>query len=112
MNVRALLVLVLLALAPAYAVGQGAGLVAPRTVAPVAVVALRDTAGADLVLLSSGHDAGLRQGMVLRVDRDGEPVARLLVVDLRARSSTALIVDLAPERALRPGDIAVLRLTT
>jgi len=73
--------------------------------APVAeVVAVQSARAADLVLLGRGFDAGLRQGMVCRVARGATEVAEVLLVDLRAGCSAALILSVAPRQAIRSGD--------
>jgi hypothetical protein len=59
---------------------------------------------ADLVVLDAGFEAGFRQGMVCSVIRAGENVGELLLVDLRARTASALILDLVSGAGLQPGD--------
>lgn len=109
MTIRAAASFCILLLSSAFASGQSVSLIAPRTVAPVSVLAIHDARHADLILLSSGHDAGLRQGMVLRVTRDRQTVADLVIVDLRLQAATALILDLANAQSLQPGDLAKVR---
>ena len=78
--------------------------------APVAsVVAVQPTRIADLVMLSGGFDAGLRQGMICRVTRGSTEVAEVLLVDLRPTCSAALIVSVAPKQSIRAGDIAAIK---
>ena len=74
-----------------------------------AVVAVEPAAAADLVLLSHGFDAGLRPGMVCRITRGNTQVAEILLVDLRPTCSAALILSLAPRQAIRPGDLAAIK---
>jgi hypothetical protein len=70
------------------------------------VVALPAT---DLVVLDAGFEAGFRQGMVCSVTRDGKSVGELLLVDLRARVASALILDLVPGLGLQSGDQVVVK---
>ena len=80
------------------------------TAAPVAsVVAVQPTRIADLVMLSGGFDAGLRQGMVCRVTRGSTEVAEVLLVELRPTCSAALIVSVVPKQSIRAGDIASIK---
>ena len=77
---------------------------------PVAsVVAVQPTRIADLVMLSGGFDAGLRQGMVCRVTRGSAEIAEVLLVELRPTCSAALIVSVAPKQSIRAGDIASIK---
>lgn len=80
-----------------------------RTVGSAEVVAVQPTRVADLVLLSRGGDAGLREGMVCRISRAGTPVAEVLLVELRATRASALILDVAPGQAIRTGDLAQVK---
>ncbi len=74
------------------------------------VVAVQSTRVADLVLLSAGFDAGLRQGMVCRLTRSGADVAEIILVDLRPACASALIVSLAPGQSIRAGDVASIKI--
>ena len=79
--------------------------------APAAtVVALQPTRVADLVLLSNGFNAGLRQGMVCRLTRGATEVGEVLLVELRPTCSAALILNVAPKQSIRAGDIASIKL--
>jgi hypothetical protein len=79
-------------------------------VAPVAeVTAIHPTRVADLVMLGSGFNAGLRQGMVCRITRGTTEVAEVLLVDLRPACSAALILSLAPKQSIRAGDLASIK---
>ena len=73
------------------------------------VVRLEPTPAADIVVLSGGLSAGLREGMVCRIVRDGSEVGELVLVDLRAEYSTALIVKVAPNQMLRSGDLVTVK---
>ena len=78
--------------------------------APVAsVVAVEPSRVADLVLLSGGFDAGLRQGMVCRVTRGTTEIAEVLLVELRPSCSAALILNVAPKQSIRAGDLAAIK---
>jgi hypothetical protein len=83
--------------------------VAVQGAAVAEVVVVQPARVADLVLLSRGFDAGLRQGMVCRVTRGGTAIAEVLLVDLRAASSAALIVSVAPRQSIRAGDLAGIK---
>ena len=88
---------------------QAAGLVASRSIEAASVVAVQPTRVADVVLLGAGFDAGLRQGMVFTVVRNGVQVAEIVLVDLRPRASAALILQLAPDQSIRAGDTATVK---
>lgn len=79
------------------------------SVAPAAVVGVRTTRVADLVLLGAGFDAGLRQGMVCRVTRGNADIAEVLLVELRDHASAALILTLTPKQSVRAGDLAIVK---
>jgi len=83
---------------------------ATSVVAPsAAIVAVKATPTADLVLLDHGFDAGLRQGMVCRVTRGSAEIGEVLLVDLRPTHSAALILSLAPKQSFRVGDAAAIK---
>jgi hypothetical protein len=51
--------------------------------------------------------------MVCQVTRSGEPLGKLLLVELRANAATALILNLTPGRSLLSGDtVAVQTVST
>ena len=78
--------------------------------APAAsVIAVQPTRVADLVLLSHGFNAGLRQGMVCRVTRGAIEIAEVLLVELRPACSAALILSVAPKQSIRAGDVASIK---
>lgn len=64
---------------------------------------------ADLVILDSGFEAGLRQGMVCTVNRDGARIGEILLVDLRSRAASALILDLATDQSFQIGDSVAVK---
>lgn len=70
------------------------------------VVALPAT---DLVVLDAGFEAGFRQGMVCSVSRSGKIIGELLLVDLRPRTASALILDLVTGLGLQSGDQVVVK---
>jgi hypothetical protein len=81
-----------------------------RAASPSAtVVAIEPTRVADLILLRGGFDAGLRQGMVCRVTRGAVEVGEVLLVELRAAHSAALILSVAPKQSIRAGDVASIK---
>jgi hypothetical protein len=78
--------------------------------APVtSVVAVQSVRIADLVLLGRGFDAGLRQGMICRITRGAVEIGEVVLVELRPACSAALIVSVAPRQAIRPGDLAAIK---
>lgn len=64
---------------------------------------------ADLVILDAGFESGLRQGMVCTVNRAGLTIGELLLVDLRPRAASALILDLVSNQSLQTGDSVVVK---
>ncbi len=80
-----------------------------RSVGEALVERIAHLAPADLVILDAGIEAGLRQGMVCTVSRDGRPLGELLLVDLRPRAASALILELAPGQSLQPGDSVAVK---
>jgi hypothetical protein len=80
-----------------------------RSVGSALVTQISRSSAADLVLLDAGHEAGFRQGMVCVATRDGLKVGELLLVDLRLRAASALILDLEPGRGLQPGDLVAVK---
>ncbi|MBM3856159.1 MAG: hypothetical protein FJ399_23875 [Verrucomicrobia bacterium] len=64
---------------------------------------------ADLVVLGDGFEAGLRQGMICRVTRGAQEIAEVLLVDLRPRCSTALILGVVSGQSIQAGDIARIK---
>jgi hypothetical protein len=81
----------------------------PAATASAAVVAVESTRVADVVLLGSGFNAGLRQGMVCRVTRGLTEIGEILLVELRPSSSAALILSVAPKQSIRSGDLAAIK---
>jgi hypothetical protein len=81
-----------------------------QATAPLAVHSIVTDAPADLVLIRAGHDNGLRNGMTLRVSRNGHPVGELLLVELRRQAAAALILSLEPNQTIQPGDTLALKL--
>ena len=88
---------------------HAAALVTTRSVAPAPVLAVQSARVSDFVLLGAGFSAGLRQGMVCRVSRNGTEVAEILLVELRNRTGAALILQLAPGESIRAGDLATVK---
>jgi hypothetical protein len=74
------------------------------------VVAVEPHRVADLILLSRGFDAGLRQGMVCRVTRGSTEIAEVLLVELRPTCSAALILSVVPKQSIRSGDVASIKI--
>lgn len=75
-----------------------------RSVGSARVAQIARTSAADLVIIDAGREAGLRQGMVCVASRDGAKLGELLLVDLRPKAASALILDLQSGRGLQPGD--------
>jgi hypothetical protein len=80
-----------------------------RSVGTARIAQVASLPAADLVVLDDGFEAGLRQGMVCTVLRDGENLGELLLVDLRPRAASALILDLKPGRSLQSGDLVAVK---
>lgn len=85
-----------------------AGISVERSVEQAKIQRVVSLPTADLVLLDSGFEAGLRQGMVCTASRDGNHLGKLLLVELRPRAANALILQLAAEQALQPGDLVLV----
>lgn len=103
------LVIALVLVASVLTAGAQVVLVAGRSIEAAPVVAVQATRVADIVLLGAGYEAGLRQGMVFNVVREGREIAEIILVDLRPRASAGLIMQLAPDQAIRPGDTATVK---
>ncbi len=73
-------------------------------VRPARVHEIQSTEVADLVMIASGYREGYRPGMVCRVTRAGDPVAEILLVEVRERVSAAIIVGILSENIIEPGD--------
>jgi hypothetical protein len=80
-----------------------------RSVGSARITRVANTTAADLVLIDAGREAGLRQGMVCVATRDGEKIGELLLVDLRPRAASALILDLDSGRSFQPGDFVAVK---
>jgi hypothetical protein len=91
------------------AVAARAGISVERSVGAAPIVRIATLPEADLVVLGAGLEVGLRQGMVCSVLRRDEQIAEVLLVDMRPRAATALILALAPGRTLQPGDVATVK---
>lgn len=81
-----------------------ASIVVERSVGEARIERVAGLPAADLVLLDSGFHAGLREGMICTVSRGGETIGELLLVDLRPRAASALILDIAQGASLQSGD--------
>ena len=64
---------------------------------------------ADLVVLASGYDAGLRPGTVCTVFRAGQPFGSIVVADASEHRAVALILSLDGGARINPGDTVTLR---
>lgn len=91
------------------AVSLRAAIAVERSVGSARVTQIARTSAADLVLIDAGHESGLRQSMVCVASRDGQKVGELLLVDLRPRAASALILDLQSGRGLQPGDLVAVK---
>ena len=80
-----------------------------RSVGSARITRVAGAPAADLVLIDAGYEAGLRQGMVCVATRDGEKLGELLLVDLRSRVASALILDLKSGRSLQSGDSVAVK---
>lgn len=79
----------------------------PTGEAPVAEV--RATEVADIVVLAGGFDQGFRQGMRCEVRRGGEIIAVLVLAEVGAARTAALILDIAEGQSIQPGDLVRLQ---
>ncbi len=77
----------------------------------VEVLAVQPTRVADIVVLNQGYEAGLRQGMVCRVTRGSTEIAEVILVELRPQFSAALILNASPMQAIRPHDVATIKVS-
>ncbi len=68
------------------------------------VVGVAQARVGDLVALDAGSGVGLRAGMVCEVTRDGSIIGDLLLVELRPRTATALVLRLVKDHTIRIGD--------
>lgn len=91
------------------AVSLPAAVSVERSVGAARITRIANLPAADLVVLDAGFEAGLRQGMVCTVTRAGENVGELLLVDLRPRAASALILDLSHGRGLQTGDSVAVK---
>ena len=82
---------------------------AGRSVGVARITQIASLPSADLVVLDAGFEAGFRQGMVCTVTRGGENLGELLLVDLRPRAASALILDLASGQGLQSGDFVAVK---
>jgi hypothetical protein len=101
--------LVLVVVALMGAASSHAAIAVERSVETARITRVAPTPAADLVVLDAGHEAGLRQGMVCVATRDGAKIGELLLVDLRPRAASALILDLEAGRGLQPGDLVAVK---
>jgi len=77
------------------------------------VVVIQPAGEADLILINRGHEAGYRRGMRCAVSRDGQAIAEIELVELRAHAAAALITRrAAPGAVIRPGDTVALLLSS
>jgi hypothetical protein len=73
------------------------------------VFGVASTTAADIVVLNNGLDQGLRTGAICDVSRSGEPIAELILIDVREDRAAALITALQPNAAIHSGDLATLQ---
>lgn len=100
----------LIVCAMALAVGSPLPEIQGAAAAPTATIAkIEPTRVADLVMLNDGFNAGLRQGMICRVTRQGLEVGDVLIVDIRPAASAALILGVVNKQALRAGDVVTVK---
>jgi len=81
-----------------------ASMTVERSVGVARIMQVANLPAADLVIIDNGFEAGLRQGMVISVTRSGENIGELLIVDIRNRAASALILDITAGRGLQVGD--------
>ena len=69
------------------------------------VVKVHVSPAADLVEIDAGSEAGMRLGMRANIIRENVLIATLVVVELRASASVALIEVLSQNEHFRVGDL-------
>jgi len=110
-TVHALLLTSLLA-GTALVYGQGQPAWVNQPLAPTGralVRAVAETQAADLVLLNSGLDSGLRAGMQCAIVRDKRLIASIILIKSQPDRAAALIVELEEGQSIQPGDLATLQ---
>lgn len=80
-----------------------------RSVGQARITQVVAASSSDIVVLDAGHEEGLRQGMVCSVIRADEKLAELVLVDLRPRTASALILNLKSDRSLQSGDAVIVK---
>ena len=73
------------------------------------VLGVQSIHSADIVLINQGYNAGLRQGMVCRLSRDGSEIAEVLLVELRPSCGAALIIKVGASESIHRGDAATIK---
>lgn len=76
------------------------------------VVKAHVSPSADLVEIDAGSEAGLRLGMRANIIRENVLIATLVVVELRASASVALIEVLPRDEHFRVGDLVYINTST
>lgn len=82
------------------------GLYTPSA-APIAEVLTGEDS--DLVVIDGGLLQGLRRGMICRIERGDRTVGEVLIIASRYQRAAALILQIARETTLQPGDIARIK---
>ena len=80
-----------------------------RSVGQAQITQVVSVSSADLVVLDAGYDAGFRQGMICSVTQGNAKLGELVLVDLRPRAASALILNLTPDRSLQRGDTVFVK---
>jgi hypothetical protein len=68
------------------------------------VSAVDSNLAADLVILDSGLEQGLRRGMVCLVKRDSKLIGELIIIESKSNCSAALILNLTENLTIQSGD--------
>jgi len=64
---------------------------------------------ADLVIVDAGYDRNFCTGARCRVERNGEPVAEIVIAESAEEQSVALIINLANNQTIQTGDTVKLK---
>ncbi|CAI8317510.1 MAG: Uncharacterised protein [Opitutia bacterium UBA7350] len=75
--------------------------------APVAEVLAGEKS--DLVVIEGGLSQGLRRGMICCIERNNRLVAEVLIIASHPNRAAALILQIARETTIQPGDIARIK---
>jgi len=64
---------------------------------------------ADLVIVDAGYDRNFCTGARCRVERNGKPVAEIVIAESAGEQSVALIINLVNNQTIQTGDTVKLK---